>query len=217
MPRERLNPGPNQFFYMKSIIQGSPIVHFTNFFTAVRTSQYVSSIPPGECLAPTRYVARGYRVANREEITARQIAQELKIPTENAIQVAAPAMAALIEGPCLLIPVPASNRSVSANLKLAKAIAEFVTTARVTCAVARVHPVESAYRRRLRGLPALRVEEHEIIRVAGLLEPLPAYFVDNVITTGTTVAACRRALGWGVGLAYADASTCYNTPFARNL
>jgi hypothetical protein len=103
----------------------------------------------------------------------------------------------LIEGPGWLIPIPASNGSVSANLKLAKAIAEFVTTARVICAVARVHPVESAYRRRLRGLPGLTVEEHESIRVAGPLEPLPAYFVDNVITTGTTVAACRRAFGWG--------------------
>jgi hypothetical protein len=40
---------------------------------------------------------------------------------------------------------------------------------------------------------------------------LPVYFVDNVITTGTTIAACRRALGWGAGLAYADASTPHNT------
>jgi hypothetical protein len=43
------------------------------------------------------------------------------------------------------------------------------------------------------------------------MRPLPVYFVDNVITTGTTVAACRRALGWGHGLAYADASTPGNT------
>jgi hypothetical protein len=38
------------------------------------------------------------------------------------------------------------------------------------------------------------------------MQPLPVYFVDNVITTGITIAACRRALGWGTGLAYADAS-----------
>jgi hypothetical protein len=110
---------------------------------------------------------------------------------------------------------PASNTSISANLILARAIAEFVTTARVICAIARTHPVESAYRRRLRGLPGLTHEEHAIIRVSGPIEPLPAYFVDNVITTGTTVAACRRALGWGVGLAYADASTCYNSSLHR--
>jgi len=33
------------------------------------------------------------------------------------------------------------------------------------------------------------------------MQPWPVYFVDNVITTGTTIAACRRALGWGTGLA----------------
>ena len=42
------------------------------------------------------------------------------------------------------------------------------------------------------------------------MQALPVYFVDNVITTGTTLAACRRALGWGTGLAYADASTPRN-------
>jgi hypothetical protein len=31
------------------------------------------------------------------------------------------------------------------------------------------------------------------------------------LATGTTVAACRRALGWGNSLAYADASTRHNT------
>jgi hypothetical protein len=39
------------------------------------------------------------------------------------------------------------------------------------------------------------------------MQLMPVYFVDNVITTGTTIAACRRAFGWGIGLAYADAST----------
>ena len=43
-----------------------------------------------------------------------------------------------------------------------------------------------------------------------LMQRMPVYFVDNVITTGTTIAACRRALGWATGLAYADASTRRN-------
>ena len=70
--------------------------------------------------------------------------------------------------------------------------------------------MESSCQRRLRGLSGLTVDEHAIIRAAGPMHPLPVYFVDNIITTGTTIAACRRALGWGTGLTYADASTPSN-------
>ena len=36
-------------------------------------------------------------------------------------------------------------------------------------------------------------------------------FVDNVITTGSTLQACHDAMGWGDGLAYADAiHVCIN-------
>lgn len=200
---------------MKPLTSNFAHAHFS-FFTLVRNPHHVSFIPPRQSLAPTRYVPTGYRVGNADEIKARQIAQELKIPTDNAIRVAAPAMASLIVGPCWLIPVPASNTDLSANLLLARAISQFVTTARVICAVARIRPVESAYRRRLRGLHGLTIAEHAIVRIAGLLKLLPTYFVYNVITTGTTVAACRRALGWGIGLAYADANTYYKIPFRSN-
>jgi hypothetical protein len=159
-----------------------------------------------------KYVAIGYRTPSPEEITARRIAQDLKIPTAAAIQTAAPEMAALIDGPCWLVPVPASNGSLTANLALARAIAPLVPGARVKCAVGRAHPVESSASRRMRGLFGLTVEEHAIIRTSGPIQLLPVYFVDNVTTTGTTIAACRRALGWGIGLAYADASRCSNLP-----
>ena len=33
----------------------------------------------------------------------------------------------------------------------------------------------------------------------------PSYIVDNVTTSGTTLAACRAALGFGAGLVFADA------------
>ena len=154
-----------------------------------------------------KYVALGYRTPSPEEIAIRRTAWDLKIPTSHAIQQAAPGMAALIDGPCWLVPVPASDGRTTANMALANAIAAFVTDARVKCAVGRTRPVESSYQRRLRGLPGLPVEQHAIIRTAGPLEPLPVYFIDNVVTTGTTIAACRRALGWGAGLTYADAST----------
>lgn len=154
-----------------------------------------------------KYVVLGYRTLSPEEIAVRRTARDLKLPTGEAIQRAAPDMAALIDGPCWLVPVPASDGRTTANMALANAIAALVTGARVKCAVGRTRPVQSSCQRRRRGLPDLTIEEHAIIRIAGPLQPLPVYFIDNVVTTGTTIAACRRALGWGVGLTYADAST----------
>jgi hypothetical protein len=159
-----------------------------------------------------KYIPIGYRTPNPEEIIARRTAQDLKIPTVAAVQIAAPEMAALIDGPCWLVPVPASNGSLIANFALARAIAELVPGARVKCAIGRACPVESSAKRRMRGLPGLTVEQHAIFRIGGPIHLLPLYFVDNVITTGTTIAACRRALSWGIGLAYADASRCPHPP-----
>ena len=158
-----------------------------------------------------KYVPFGYRTLSPDELNARRTAKDLKLASEEAIKTAAPLMAALIDGPCWLVPVPASNGSLTANLALARAIAGLVPGAQIKCAIARAHPVESSCVRRLRGLPGLTVEEHAIIRTAGPMLALPVHFVDNVITTGTTAAACRRALGWGDSLAYADASTRQNT------
>jgi hypothetical protein len=169
-----------------------------------------SSFPHSDTYA-TKYVRLGYRTASRDEAKARHIAQGLKNAAEEAIQIAAPAMAALVDGPCWLVPVPASDGSLTANLALARAIEEIVPGARVKCAIARAHPVESSCQRRLRGLAGLTAEQHAIIRTAGPMQALPVYFVENVITTGATITACRRALGWGTGLAYADASTPHNT------
>jgi hypothetical protein len=154
-----------------------------------------------------KYVPIGYRISSPDETATRRIARALKIPTTEAISIAAPPMAALIDGPCWLVPVPASTGSLAANLALARAIAELVPGARPRAVIGRTRPVESSAIRRMRGLPGLTVEEHSIIRTEDSILLMPVYFVDNVITTGTTMKACRRALGWGTGLAYADAST----------
>ena len=93
-----------------------------------------------------KYVPLAYRTLSPDEINIRRVAQDLKLPTEQAIEVAAPEMAALIDGPCWLVPVPASNCSLVANLKLARAIAAMVPNARVKCAVGRTRPVESSFK-----------------------------------------------------------------------
>lgn len=163
-------------------------------------------VPFNACYV-SKYVVLGSRTPSPDEILVRRIARELKVPTHEAINLAAPPMAALLDGPCWLVPVPASSGDLTANLTLAHAIASFLVGTRVKCAVARSHQVESSYERRKRGLSGLTIDEHAIFRTAGPMELLPVYFVDNVVTTGTTIAACRRALGWGTGLTYADAST----------
>ncbi len=154
-----------------------------------------------------KYIGAGCRTPSPEEIQVRCIAQDLKIPTDEAIKFAAPVMAALIDGPCWLVPVPASDGSVVANLALANAIAARVHGARVKNAVRRMKPVESSCDRRRRGLLGLTTDEHAIVRSTGPMNIMTLYFIDNVATTGTTIEACRRALGWGTGLTYADAST----------
>lgn len=153
-----------------------------------------------------KYVPWGHRTLNAEEIAVRRIAQELKLPTLRAVRIAAMKLAPLIDSPCWLVPVPTSTGSLDTNLALAQAIAQLVLGARVKRAVGRLCAVESSRKRRAHGLFGLSLREHKIVRIVGPIQPLPVYFVDNVIKTGTTVAACRRALGWGRGLVFADAS-----------
>jgi hypothetical protein len=158
-----------------------------------------------------KYVSARTRPVNAEASKVREVAYALKVGDADAIAIAAPLLAGLIAGPCWLVPIPASNCCVAANLALARAIAELVPGARVKIAISRTHPVESSTARRRRGELGLEVNEHLFIRVGGPISPLPLYFVDNVITTGNTIRAARNALGWGTGLAYADASSPFNT------
>lgn len=157
-----------------------------------------------------KYISPHLRTLTAEETQIRANAYALKQADPEAIAVAAPAMAALIDGPCWLVPIPASDGSQTANLALARAIAALVPGARVKPAIARTQPVESSSERRRRGLCGLQPHEHHLVRTAEPMEPLPLYFVDNVITTGNTIRAARAVLGWGTGLAYGDASSPFN-------
>ena len=136
----------------------------------------VSRLP--SMAAHTRHVAERSGLFQGPETAGRSPTASV-IPTDTAIQIAAPAMAALIDGPCWLVPVPASDGSLTANFALARAIAEMVPGARVKCAIGRAHPVESSNTRSLRGLPRLTIEQHAIIRTTDPMKPLPVYFVDN--------------------------------------
>ena len=169
-----------------------------------------------------KYVSPRARPLTAEESEVRRIAYALKVPTAEACETAARDLAPLIdaaEAPdthLVLMPVPASTGSVDANRQLANELAAEIhrrypeRRVQVKITVGRKHPVESSCVRRRRGEAGLQIDQHALIRVAG---PLTAtgtayYFIDNVATTGTTLAACRTALGFGDGIVWADAGLC---------
>jgi hypothetical protein len=155
-----------------------------------------------------RYVSPRHRPLTEGEQFIRRVAYDLKAPTPEAVATAAPLMAALIDpGPCWLIPVPSSSGSTDANIALCRAIRALVPGARIVIGIRRSHPVESSCSRRRRGLMGLAVEQHAFARCCGPLLRLPVWFVDNVVTTGTTLRAAHFAFGTGDGLVFADASS----------
>ena len=172
---------------------------------------YAVLVPP--ILAARRYVSPRARPITPEESETRLIAYALKRGAENGV--AAREMAGLLplDFPTLtLVPVPASTGSIEANLILARAIAaEYGPQARVVSAIRRTMPAESSCARRRRGLPGLTAADHKFVRVGGWFA-LPVFLVDNVVTTGATLAATRHALGFGTGLVFADASPIYQPP-----
>ena len=165
-----------------------------------------------------KYVSPRARPLTPEEVEVRRIAYALKVPTPEACEHAAHDLAPLLdaaEAPAthiVLMPVPSSTGSVDANRQFANELAAEVhrrypaRRVQVRVTVGRQHPVESSCVRRKRGQMGLQGAEHAMIRIAG---PLVAtgtayYFVDNMVTTSSTLEACRAALGFGDGIAWAD-------------
>ena len=168
-------------------------------------------VPP--ILAARRYVSPRSRPITPDEAETRRIAYAIK--RGDKAELAAREMAELLppDLPTLtLVPIPASTGNIEANLCLARAIAaEYGPQARVVPALRRSVPVESSCARRRRGLPGLTAAEHKFVRVGGWFA-LPVFLVDNVVTTGATLAAARHALGFGTGLVFADASPTNHPP-----
>ena len=174
----------------------------------INERQSAALVPP--ILAARRYVSPRSRPITPEEAETRRIAYALKRGEETGI--AAREMAGLlpVDLPTLtLVPVPSSTGSIEANLILARAIAaEYGPQAHVAAALRRVVPVESSCARRRRGLPGLTAADHKFARVGGWFA-LPVFLVDNVTTSGATLAAAHAAIGFGTGLVFADASPIY--------
>mgnify|MGYP006052830417 CR=1 FL=1 len=133
----------------------------------------------------------------------RSVAHDLKAAEPIAVRVAAASLAPLVPRGATIVPVPGSRGSTRENLALAEAVAK-LAGARVSDGLERV-PSESQYARRKRGLAPLRAEAMNV-RWGGAPLRGVVVLVDNVVTTGATAEAARRAIGGDVVvLAWADA------------
>jgi hypothetical protein len=142
------------------------------------------------------------------EAETRRLAYAIKDPAARAadFETAACEMAALISGPCWLVPIPDSQGNTAANTILASHIARHVPGAQVAKAVTRTQPVPSQCARHKANLGPIPADEHHLARTGKSLGLRQTYLVDNVTTSGNTLAAARAALGFGAGLVFADAS-----------
>lgn len=153
-----------------------------------------------------KYTSPRNRPLTPEEQATRRLAYALKTADPEAVAIAAAEMAPYVPPGAVLIPVPNSLGDVGPNRVLANAIAKRVAC-RVVAALARARPVESSCVRRRQGRLGLTPEEHGITRVKFFLPLVPTFFIDNVVTTGSTLRAARAAMGYGDGLVFADASS----------
>lgn len=148
------------------------------------------------------YVSPRERALSDEESEVRRVAYALKLGDKDAIRTAAEAMAQRVPRGAILIPVPSSSGDTKANLALAAAIAERAEGSSVADVLRRKAPVESSSVRRVRGGRGIEPEEHGM-QAGDVPGGKPVVFVDNVITSGSTFEAARRAVGRGKGIAWA--------------
>jgi hypothetical protein len=201
--------------HMKSAVTSGQISQLKAQVSAVEQDRQIRI----RIISAHKYVSPRSRPITPEEAEVRRIAYALKVPTAEACELAARDLAPLLdsaEAPAthiVLMPVPASTGAMDANRQLANELAAEIhrrypeRRVQIKLTVGRQHPVESSCVRRRRNMAGLPLEDHAMIRVTG---PLTAtntayYFVDNMATTGTTLAACRQALGFGEGIVWADA------------
>ena len=168
-------------------------------------------------LAARKYKSLRQGPLSQAEAETRRLAYAIKDPRSPArdFEKAAREMAALIDTPCWLVPMPASDGSTRANTILAAHIARLVASkpcedglpriCQIAKAIRRTRPIESQCSRHRRNLPATPPEEHHLRAALLGLCHRQVYFVDNVATSGNTMRAACAALGRGAGLVFANA------------
>ena len=160
-------------------------------------------------LAARKYATPRNGPLTLEQTETRRLAYSIKSTASPSIDfdTAAREMAALITGPCWLVPIPDSNGNTDANIRLAHHIATHCPGAQLVKAIYRTQPVQSQCARHKLALGPIPPEQHYLARNRKVLTLRQTYFVDNVTTSGHTLEAARLALGFGAGLVFADAAT----------
>ena len=159
-----------------------------------------------QILAARRYYTPRNGPLTLEQAETRRLAYAIKSTASPGadFDTAAREMAALISGPCWLVPIPDSTGNTDANTRLASLIAGYCPGAQVAKAIHRTQPVQSQCARHKLALGPITPEQHHFARTRKMLTLRQTYFVDNVTTSGHTLEAARAALGFSVGLVFAD-------------
>jgi hypothetical protein len=176
------------------------------------------SRPMNHYTAARLYVSpRQRRPLTQDEVETRRLAYAIKDPdcSREDRDTAADDMAALMDplNDAILIPIPSSTGDTTANRLLAREIAARHTEhtgrlATVRDIICRAQPVESSCSRHRKGRAGLTAAEHGFTRRPNswITATGPVYLIDNVTTTGATLAAAHAALHFGTGLVFADAA-----------
>lgn len=155
------------------------------------------------------YISPRQRPLTAAEKLTRSIAYDLKTGEGEAVKTAAAEMAALIAGRVnvILVPVPDSRGDTGANMRLCRGISEMLGKEKVSIIdlLKRSAPVVSQCMQRRQGKKiSYSVEQHGICADAVFCKMLAAMcnedgttlvYVDNVLSTGSTVRACIAATG----------------------
>lgn len=164
-------------------------------------------------VAARHYVSPRTRTLTPEEQETRRLAYAIKDTASpmSDFDTAARDMAPLVQTPCWLIPIPDRNGNLDANTRLAAMIARHAGNgAQVVRAIRRTAPIVSQCERHRQKRGPSPVEDHKLVRSGSWLTARPTYFVDNVTTSGHTFQAAHLAMGFGAGLAFADANSPLN-------
>lgn len=166
-------------------------------------------------LAARKYPSQRNGQLSLEQTETRRLAYAIKTTASPCadFDTAAREMAALITGPCWLVPIPDSQVNTDANARLASMVTMYVASAagtpgaQVVKAIYRTQPIQSQCARHELALGPIPPDQHHLARTRKTLTLRQTYFVDNVTTSGHTLEAAHLALGFGAGLVFADAAT----------